>query len=378
MRRPTPWIALFALWASMASAKYAMVEIETVPVDRLVQNLRAAVDKDPKSAPKLLNLARAHAMAYSLRAEEVPVRKNTDQVWFGYESPLVPFRDVTPTQDDGKVKAAKVHLDAALKLYDEALKLTPDDQRVQLGHAWLLSQTEKKADAILPLRKIIEKAWPAEKELKDLGLGRHSFTAESAGYLIPLLDPARDQAEIATLRERILHFEQLGRTVTPIVIPLRDGMEARDLENRGAAVAFDVDGSALPQRWSWTTRDAAWLVWDPRHEGKITSGLQLFGSVTFWLFWDTGYDALSALDDNHDGILTGRELEGLALWHDANGNGSSEPGEVRPLSSYGIVALSCANERLEGHPDRIAWSPVGVQYRDGRTRPTYDLVLHSR
>src|SRR5262249_49754946 len=94
-----------------------------------------------------------------------------------------------------------------------------------------------------------------------------------------------------------------------------------------------------------------------------------------WLFWETGYDALAALDDNHDGVLTGKELDGLALWHDANGNGISDPGEVKPLSEWGIVAISCKSERDPSHPDRIAFSKAGVTFRDGTTRPTFDLVL---
>jgi hypothetical protein len=96
------------------------------------------------------------------------------------------------------------------------------------------------------------------------------------------------------------------------------------------------------------------------------------------LFWETGYDALAALDDNHDGQLTGRELEGLALWHDANGDGIADPGEVRSLSEHGIVAVSCKSQRDPAHPDRIAYSASGVTFRDGTTRATYDLLLHSR
>jgi hypothetical protein len=119
-------------------------------------------------------------------------------------------------------------------------------------------------------------------------------------------------------------------------------------------------------------------VHDPAATGKVTSGLQLFGNVSFWLFWETGYDALAALDDDGDSKLGGSELRGLALWHDANRNGLSDAGEVKPLGDYGIVSLSCRYERDRTHPDGIAYSPRGAAFRDGRTRPTFDLVLHSR
>jgi hypothetical protein len=303
-------------------------------------------------------------------------KKKPDAVWFGHEPAIVPFNKVVKTDDREKLKAAREHLDRAIKLYEEAIQLEPDDLRAQLGHAWLLSQTDQKSASAAELRKVIEKAWVKEKDLKSGGFGGHAVTGEAAGYLIPLLNQQTDKDEIATLTERADKLRKLPRPVTPIAVPLRDGLAARDIEARGSRVAFDADGTGLKKRWSWVTRDAAWLVHDPGHSGKITSGLQLFGSVTFWMFWETGYDALAALDDNRDGQLIGRELEGLALWHDANGNGVSEPGEVQPLSRHGIVAVSCRFERDSTHPDRIAFSKSGVTFADGRTRPTFDLVLH--
>lgn len=104
----------------------------------------------------------------------------------------------------------------------------------------------------------------------------------------------------------------------------------------------------------------------------------MFGGVTFWLFWTTGYDALAALDNNGDGQLTGDELQGLAIWQDANGDGVCESGEVRPLSEYRIVALSCRYERDPDHADRVAFLPRGVTFRNGKTRPTFDLILKPR
>jgi len=365
------------LFVISARGEYAAAQLEKVPVERLTKNLEDAVKKNPKDASAVLNLARVHAMAYSLRSEEVSVEKrNPNSPWFGYEPPIVPFNKIAKTEDKEKLKAAEGHLKTAIKLYEDAIKLAPDDLKAQLGYGWLLSQTDKKKEAIAELRKVIEKAWAKEKDLKTLGLGGHTITAEGAGYLIPLLDKDKDKDEIATLTERAEKLKKLPRPVTPIAIPLRDGLSVVDLEDHNASVSFDADGTGLQKKWTWINSNAAWLVYDPKNSGKVTSALQMFGNVTFWLFWDTGYEALASLDDNHDGQLSGAELNGLALWHDANGNGICDSGEVKPLSEYGIVSLACQFERDSKHPDRIAFSKTGVTFKDGTTRPTFDLVLH--
>ena len=357
-------VVAFAVLAQPGTAMFMRVDVEKIPVERLAKNLQDAIDKDPKNVQALVNLGRVYAMAYSLRAEEVPVNAKRPEagVWFGYTPPIVPFTQVAKTEDKEKLKAAQENLDKAIKLYAKAIELAPDDQRARLGYAWLLSQTDRKTDAVAALRKVLEDAWPKEKDLKSVGLGGHTITAEGAGYLIPLLDAEKDKDEITTLKERMDKLRKLPRPVTPIAVPLKDGLTAADIEDRSAAVPFDADGTGLKKKWTWISRDAAWLVYDPQKTGKVTSALQLFGNVTFWLFWETGYDALAALDDNRDGQLTGSELAGLALWHDVNGNGICDPGEVKPLVEYGIVAISCRGERDPAHPDRIAVSRVGVTY----------------
>jgi hypothetical protein len=101
----------------------------------------------------------------------------------------------------------------------------------------------------------------------------------------------------------------------------------------------------------------------------------MFGNVTFWIFWRDGYAALGSLDDDQDGALRGAELRGLALWQDRNGNGVSEPGEVQPVTDWGITSLSCAGET---GPTGDSWCPTGVTLDHYRTRPTYDWVAPSR
>jgi len=113
------------------------------------------------------------------------------------------------------------------------------------------------------------------------------------------------------------------------------------------------------------------LVWDPGKSGRIESGLQLFGSVTWWMFWKDGYQPLAALDDNGDRWPSGEELQGIAVWRDSNGNGISELGEVVPVRSVEITRIAVRASRIgAGAP----FNPRGMYLNDGTVLPTYDWV----
>ena len=87
------------------------------------------------------------------------------------------------------------------------------------------------------------------------------------------------------------------------------------------------------------------------------------------MFWEDGYRALSALDDDGDGWLSGEELRGLSVWRDRNGNGLSEAGEVVPLLRAGVEAVAA---RPEGRREGTLWKARGVRMKDGRLLPSYD------
>jgi hypothetical protein len=142
------------------------------------------------------------------------------------------------------------------------------------------------------------------------------------------------------------------------------------------AVRFDLGGDRRERRWPWLRPSTSILVWDPAHAGRIGSARQLFGSVTWWLFWPDGYRALAALDDDGDGALTGAELDGLGVWRDANGNGVSDAGEVEPARE--------AIARIAVRPDgagagvslgRVLGNARGVVTRDGRVLPSFDWLV---
>ena len=318
-------------------------------------------------------------MAFAAKTESVEIDKGKEAqgVWFGYDTPAVPFPK--PMKADPKVQAvADKHLEQAIAEYKKAVELGPDDPRAQLGYAWCLDQAGKKEEAIAQYRKTIEKEWENEKKKQEAFGFNFSIVIEAAGYLKPHLDKEKDKAEIAALDEKIAHLNKLPRAVTPIAIPLQAGLSALDITAAEARVAFDADGSGEAKHWSWIRPNAAWLVYDRRGEGKPASALQLFGNVTFWCFWENGYHALAALDDNGDRRISGAELAGLALWQDLNSNGVADPGEVRTLTEHGITSLNCDYKIDTAHPDQIPFAAAGVTFKNGETRPTYDLMLHKQ
>lgn len=376
--------AFFAALAASAAATvslgaiYARVDIEDVPVARLVANLEKELAASPKNPDIHLRLARLYAMAYSVNATELPVavlagvdQKPRQEVWFGHEPDLIP-RKVAP--ETSRSDASKAFLAKSVEHYRTVVELDPSGLIGRIGYAWTLEESGNKTAAIAEYRRVIEQAWAKEENAKFAAPGQRFYTEEAAQHLIPLLDAQRDAQEVATLRGRVEKLSRVPRAITPIAVPLDDKATAKSIVDLGAAVAFDADGTGLRKAWTWITPDAAWLVYDPSARGRITSALQLFGDVTFWNVWRTGYEAMGALDDNGDGVLTGQELRHLALWHDANGDAISDPGEVKSLTDHGVVSLGCRAVKGDGI-FAVALANNGVTFQDGRTRPTYDVIL---
>jgi hypothetical protein len=185
-----------------------------------------------------------------------------------------------------------------------------------------------------------------------------------------------DTIRLAVAKTVIDAFAHLppSRIRTPIVFSPDRARPLSDLLDPSTTTSFDLDGSGVPQAWTWIARDTALLCWDPTRSGRITSGRQLFGSVSWWLFFANGYDALDALDDDRDGKLTGAELRGLAAWFDRNGNGISDSGEVIPIEELGIVELSC---RATDHVGESPCNHSGLRLASGAVLPTYDWVAHA-
>ena len=206
--------------------------------------------------------------------------------------------------------------------------------------------------------------------------GLSSLVSHEAGSALVRLINKRGVKEgekdlLAEVDEHLQALKRIPRPKTPIVLSLEAHGGLDELLAGDKTVAFDLDGDGQPRRWQWVKPTTGMLVWDPAGRGRITSGRQLFGSVTWWMFWADGYHALDALDDDRDGALRGAELKGVAVWFDRNSNGVSEAGEVVPVSSLGITALAT---KSTGKTGGCPYNPRGAELSTGRTLPTYDWI----
>jgi tetratricopeptide (TPR) repeat protein len=371
---------------SPAAAKYAHVETEEVPVQRLLTNLETRAHafglSDQDKASLEYQIGRLHSMAYAQKTEIAQIRKPKEGVtddsapvpYYGFGPSAQRQFDVSAATDKAMENAAKEHLNQAISHLRKSLSLDPSSLTAKLGLGWCLDQRGDKAQALTLYREAFNAGWQSESQFGS-GLKGGSIASETAGYLTKLLDPQKDAAELSDIEAKRSKLRTVFRAMTPIVVPLVPNVASSSMM-APATVKFDLDGTGLRTYSSWPDAGkAAWLVYDAKNRGDIRSGLQLFGDKTFWIFWKDGYEALSALDDNADGRLEGAELNGLSLWEDLNHDGLSQPGEVKPLAHYGIKSLSCASVKsTNGMP----FSKSGVVFENGSSADSYDWILRGK
>jgi hypothetical protein len=283
---------------------------------------------------------------------------------------------VVPESAHEARRRLSAHLAAAIDALSLAKALNPKNDRTRLSLAFAFDRTMRLDEARAELRPIVllgirrTAPMPGYK-LDSVYWDEFTILYEAADHLAKIPADGADRQDAATLKRQLGPMNP-PRFVSPIFVPLRRGVSFGDLVDPNAKAAFDFTGQGPAARMGWLKRDAAWLVWDPKRRGKIVSGFQLFGSVSWMAFWKNGYHALGSLDDDGDGKIAGRELEGLSLWRDSNSNGVSERGEVKPVTAHGIVALSYGHERVR---EDLWLAQSGVTFKSGEVRPTYDWVV---
>ena len=373
----------FAMWARPTA----------VPLNRLLQNVDNYIAKNPKDAQGYYVRGRLHSLAYAKGTRDLEMYDvSTNKL------PNFPSYESIMTNREGKFqwsKAAKDHLEASIRDFQKATELDPRNAMSFLGLGWVLEDgaqfakltkafpKERKPQgatafwqehALVAYRKAYQLTINADLKSEHFGPGANAAISREAGERILALLRNRkvseaESLEIAQIEKNIEEIEKKPRAITPIIFPLDAPTPLSNLLATDQRVRFDLAGDGKPTIWPWVKPNVGILVWDPKHSGRIVSGQQLFGSVTWWISWENGYQPLAMLDNDGDGWLAGKEMNGLAVWVDVNANGISDPGEVKPVLAYSIMRIAVRNAA-----DNFS-APTnerGIQLHDGRFLPTYD------
>lgn len=379
-----------------------------IPGDRLIANLSQHLKKDPNDAQLYYLIGRAHYATFSLSVENEWLKKGYVEVFNAETSTpsfFSPYGNIYPWNQKSAVKdtadnrrhisEAMRNLQIAINMSERPTKSTTKVSDLGLAHLTLactfesgaLLATKLKLSAPYSDLKTTQQ-WRAkaaneyllafQKSIKEDSkikyqpiFGLDTLVAYEAGNSFLRLQPKAKQSK--QVKAQIRKLERIPRSgaVTPLILDISETKSLSSLLNPSQKAHFDLDGSGRKQTYNWVQPSTAFLVWDPYNEGKITSGRQLFGNATWWMLWANAYEALNALDDNHDGWLNGKELKGLALWYDRNGNGKSDAGEVISIEKTEIKGLKTSFDGREG--DSFV-SSSGVQLKNGQLLPTYDWV----
>ena len=379
------------------------------PVARLLKNVSEYVKRNPRDPDGYYTLGRIHYYAFAAPARQtMPVtRFSPDDTNAGLPG-AAPFGNPGKIPDDARKGEGeplsqaerKNHIRAAVENLRQAIALeqrggaSAEYTRKGLSELTLACVYEEgKADAAKLWREEAIRYYrlsydrSRQDELSRLTapiFGIETLVSnEAANSYLRLVKqrgvlPSEKTkvAEVEKTAQKIAHLP-LSHAVTPIVFSLDQPQPLSSLiAAQPKGMVFDLDGSARTgQRYSaWPRSTTGILVWDPAHTGHITSGRQLFGNATWWMFWQNGYRAMESLDDNRDGWLTGNELQSLGVWTDANSNGKCDSGEVRTASESGIVGVNVRETRRVGN----GWvSEAGIRLRSGVVLPTYDWIAET-
>ena len=368
---------------------------EEVPVERLIDNSKSAVEKNPDDSDALYTLGRVCSLRYSTGATRCKVY--TDGAFWRPGRYEVRSSDSLAANMGELPQERLGYLAESIRYYRAATGKKPDDPYYWLGLGYVYGQAAAHAEQMTwPFdESSFDKEAKANEKKKrfweDLALEayRKSFAldterkhdvdvpvaAEAGQGILTILGRREkltkdEHREFRRTKRAVSSMTSGPRPITPIVFSLQNRPIERLLDEE-AQVPFDLDGTGRDIRWSWLKPGTALLAWDPRGTGNIRSGRQLFGNVTWWMFWRNGYAALAALDDDANTWLEGKELDGIAVWLDQNANACSEPGEVLPVRAAGITGI---NTRVTGVRMDMPYCSSGIRFANGSTAATYDWI----
>lgn len=170
--------------------------------------------------------------------------------------------------------------------------------------------------------------------------------------------------------------QKLEQQQDPIVLDLEgDGIELTTVED---GVRFDIRGTGKPVQTGWIKGGDAFLARDIDGNGRIDSGLELFGDQ-----WGSrnGFEELRKLDSNGDGFIgqEDREYHQLVVWRD-NGDGVSTPDEMLTLQEAGIerIALNYKDTNIITETNNVISQKSFFIRKDKSVGRVVDVLLNYR
>lgn len=387
-------LSLLLLLPILAVTKMMMPE--SVPVDRLIQNVTATLKDKPNDVEQKFLLARLHSLAYAQKDQNSSVyfddrSKKEGPFHLAPWTPLQPKRDQAgDTLTDHELG----HLKSSFTLYGEVVKSNPEMELPKLGLAWVSEEAAKypkrtsnfakdkkltadlfRAIAAHYYRELVAGAKPFNPDELKWGYDGENPGYEAANNLLRMFKAEQakpEKGEPAKLEALVQAYTKVPRVVSPIVFSLSGKGPLLDSTR---TTTFDVAADGIRREWPWVAPDTAFLAWDPKGTGVIRDGTQLFGNRTFNMFFRNGYAALASLDNNRDGWLTGAEMKGIVVWHDKNSDGRSNRQELTPVERLGISAI---RTKSSGVASGMLSATDGLRYLSGQTAPTYDWLPTSK
>ncbi len=168
--------------------------------------------------------------------------------------------------------------------------------------------------------------------------------------------------------------------------PLALDLDGDGIETIGAsqasAILFDHNGDGRLTGSGWVKPDDGFLVLDRNGNGTIDNGSELFGVDTplpSGRFATTGFEALSSVDTNSDGVVNGNDgyFSALRVWRDLNQDGVSQAEELQSLASLGIASIyiKAQDDRVDLANGNVRTATGVFRRTDGTTGAAYNLEL---
>jgi hypothetical protein len=174
----------------------------------------------------------------------------------------------------------------------------------------------------------------------------------------------------------------VSSTVSPLVLDLNgDGVQTLAM---AAGVRFDLDADGLADQAGWVAPTDGLLARDLNGDGRIDSGLELFGNATRLpdgAVAKNGFEALAALDANGDARIDALDAAyaQLLVWQDLNSDGLSDAGELRSLAQVGVQSIDLAyrSDQTSWQEGNLIGERSSFTWADGREAEVADVWLQT-